>query len=131
MFAFGDAISGDTTRTSAGAQAQNPIVKHNLLQFLHGRECNAVYDGYTYMPFYMGMKYMSSFSHLHDFEPAPTNHSVPGYGIFGRAYRTYYYNRTTSAAEKYSGFKKHHGPPHNRYSAIYDPLEHNEYLTKK
>lgn len=31
VFAFGDAISGDTTRTMYGAQAQNPIVKHNLL----------------------------------------------------------------------------------------------------
>ena len=31
VFAFGDAISGDTTRTYVGAQAQNPIVKHNLL----------------------------------------------------------------------------------------------------
>ena len=36
VFAFGDATSVDTTRTMYAAQAQNPIVKHNVLQFLHG-----------------------------------------------------------------------------------------------
>ena len=74
VFAFGDAIAGDTTRTMYAAQAQNPIVKHNLLQFLNGRECNAIYDGYTYWPYLNGLRYGSSFSHLHDFEPAPMNH---------------------------------------------------------
>ena len=131
VFAFGDAIAGDTTRTHVGAQAQNPIVKHNVLQFLHGRECNAIYDGYTFMPFFVGMRYASSFSHLHDFEPASTNHMVPQHGIFSRLYMGQYMRGSASGAEKYSGFKASHGPPHWRYSALYDPLEHNEYLSKK
>jgi len=80
------------------------------------------------MPFLTGMRYASSFSHLHDFEPTTTNHMVPSYGIFGRAYVGYHYRTSASGAEKYSGFKKSHGPPHERYAAIYDDLEHNEYL---
>jgi hypothetical protein len=33
--------------------------------------------------------------------------------------------------EKYSSFKKDHGPPHGHYPAEYDELEHNEYLKSK
>lgn len=36
IFAFGDCIGGDLTRTQYAAQAQNPIVKNNVLQYLHG-----------------------------------------------------------------------------------------------
>ena len=131
VFAFGDAIAGDTTRTMYAAQAQNPIVKHNLLQFLHGKECNAIYDGYTYWPYLNGLRYGSSFSHLHDFEPAPMNHCVPPYGLFGTIYMRRHMKSTTAVATKYAGLKKDHGPPHFRYSALYDDLENNEYLNKK
>ena len=33
--------------------------------------------------------------------------------------------------EKFSSFKKTHGPPHYSFSASYDPLEKNEYLLSK
>ena len=89
IFAIGDCISGQTTRTYTGAIQQNPIVKHNVLQYLHGEECNAIYDGYQYMPAYLGTTYGAGFSHLHDFEPAPKNDSVPHYGIFSNLYFNY------------------------------------------
>ena len=89
IFAIGDCISGDTTRTYTGGIAQNPIVKHNVLQYLEGKECNAIHDGYTYMPFYLGSTYAAGFSHLHDFEPATTNDSVPHYGVFSNLYFNY------------------------------------------
>jgi len=38
---------------------------------------------------------------------------------------------SASSADAYSGMKKNHGPPHSYFSAIYDPLDHNEYLNKK
>ena len=86
VFAFGDATSVDTTRTMYAAQAQNPIVKHNVLQFLHGKDCNAIYNGYSYMPFFNGVNRASGFSHLHDYEPETMNHCMPAYGIFGELY---------------------------------------------
>lgn len=89
IFAIGDCISGNTTRTYTGAIHQNPIVKHNVLQFLEGKECNAIYDGYTYMPFYLGAGYGAGFSHMHDYEPAQTNDSVPHYGVFSNIYFNY------------------------------------------
>lgn len=83
------------------------------------------------MPFFMGMRYTSSFAHFHDFEPCAKNHMVPGYGIFGRLYTSKYHYSSASGADAYSGMKKTHGPPHTYFSAIYDPLESNEYLNKK
>lgn len=61
IFAFGDAVGFETTRTHTAAMAQNPIVKNNLIRFLDGKECNGIYDGYTYMPFLLGHSYASNF----------------------------------------------------------------------
>lgn len=33
--------------------------------------------------------------------------------------------------EKYSSFKKNHGPPYYQFNPRYMPLEHNDYLQKK
>lgn len=128
IFAIGDCISGQTTRTYTGAIRQNPIVKHNVLQFLEGKECNAIYDGYQYMPAYLGTTYGAGFSHLHDFEPANTNDSVPHYGIFSNLYFNYMMSNQQRMGEKYTSFAKSQGPPHYHYPARFDSLENNEYL---
>ena len=131
IFAIGDAISGQTTRTYTGAVRQNPIVKHNVLSFLEGKDCNAIYDGYQYMHLYSGTIYSMGFSHLHDFEPAPTNDSVPHYGVFGWLYGHYAVYDQSSLGASYTSFNKNHGPPHWHYPARYDELEHNEYLQNR
>ena len=104
-----------------------PCSIDNVLQYLHGRECNAVYDGYTYMPFYMGTRYGTYFSHNHDFEPSTKNHMIPGYGAFGRMGIGIGMRHASWTADGYSGMKKTHGPPHKMgwWPAIYDPLENN------
>jgi len=89
VFAFGDCIAGETTRTQHAAMSQAPIVKNNLLKFLQGKDCNGIWDGYSHWPLWLGHSYTTSFSHLHDFEPAQTNHSVPHYGIFSRLHFMY------------------------------------------
>ena len=86
IFAFGDCIDGETTRTQHAAHVQTPIVKHNLKAFLDGRELSAVYNGYTYMPFLLSHSNMTCFQHLWDYEPAPLNHWVPNYGQFSQQY---------------------------------------------
>lgn len=131
IFAIGDCISGETTRTYSGAICQNPIVKQNVLQYLDGKECNAIYDGYQFLPGYLGTSYGAGFSHLHDFEPAPTNDSVPHYGIFSNLYWNYMIGGQQKMGEKYTSFSKNQGPPHYRYEASYDDLEHNEYLQER
>lgn len=77
IFAWGDAIKGETTRTQHAAIAQCPVVKHNLFQFMEGKELNGVYDGYSYMPFYMSHSHASNFQHTWNYEAAPKNHWVP------------------------------------------------------
>ena len=36
-----------------------------------------------------------------------------------------------NAGQKYSSFKKTHGPPYYQFSQEFDPLDHNEYLLDK
>ncbi len=131
VFAFGDCIDVNTTRTQTAAWAQCPIVKHNVKNFLDGKELNAIYDGYTYMPLVLGHSYATCFQHLHDFEPHWKNHFVPHYGLFSR----YYFGRMIKSGlaqgTKYSSFKKNVGPPHYQFNPRYVPLEHNEYLQGK
>lgn len=86
IFAFGDAIDINTTRTQNAAIAQNPIIKHNLKQFMEGKDLNAIYDGYSFQPLFLGHTQATSFQHYLDFEPHWKNHVVPHYGIFARTY---------------------------------------------
>ena len=104
------------------------MVKHNLKNFMEGKELNAVYDGYTFMPLILGHSYATSFQHLYDFEPHWKNHFVPHYGVFSRIYFGRMLKSTQGVCEKYASFKKNHGPPHYHYNARYDAPEHNQYL---
>jgi hypothetical protein len=131
VFAFGDCIAGNTTRTQNAAHAQNPVVKHNLKNFMEGKELNAVYDGYSYFPFYLSHSNATCFSHLWDYEPASKNHWVPSFGLFSQRYFMWQMNANLKQGQAYSSFKKSHGPPHEHFNASYDPLEHNEYLKRK
>lgn len=61
IFAFGDCISANTTRTMNAAIAQNPTIKHNLKNFMHGKELNSIYNGYSFQPLFLGHTYATSF----------------------------------------------------------------------
>lgn len=131
VFAFGDATDADTTRTQHACYAQNPVVKHNVLRFLEGKELNGIYDGYSYMPFYLSHSHANSFQHTYDYEPAPRNHWNPSYGLFAKFYFDYQIGQNLKLGEAYTSFKKNHGPPNSHYPQQFDPLEHNEYLINK
>ena len=131
IFGFGDAVGFDTTRTHNAAMAQNPVVKNNVLRFLKDKEVNGIYDGYSKQELWLGHSYATTFSHLHDFEPTSTNHSVPHHGIFSRLYFSWMLREAGKHDKAYSSFDKNHGPPHFDYCAEYDELEHSEYLKAK
>lgn len=131
IFAFGDCIKGETTRTQNAAHAQCPIVKHNVKQFLEGGECNAIYDGYTYMPFYLSHSNATCFQHLWNYEPTAKNHWVPSYGQFSSFYFGRQMTENLNQGIKYTSFKQTHGPPYEHFNPNYDPLEANEYLLDK
>jgi hypothetical protein len=92
---------------------------------------NAIYDGYTHFPLWLGQKYATAFAHHWDYEPAKNNHVVPSYGIFSHLYFRYYLKTTVAHNAKYTGFKPNNGPPHWHFNHRYQPLEHNEYLSRK
>ena len=108
--------------------AQVPIVKHNVQQFLHGKELNAIYNGYSFIGLFLGAQSMTSFQHYYGHEPHWKNHIVPHYGIFSRFYFDRYVKQAQSLSGKYTGFKQNAGPPHYHYNARYDALEDNEFL---
>lgn len=83
------------------------------------------------MPFYLGHSYASNFQHYHDYEPHSMNHLIPHYGIFARWYFGRMLKMQMQMGEKFTSFKKTHGPPNYQWDARYDPLEHNEYLKCK
>jgi len=128
IFGMGDCVGFNTTRTMSAAMAQAPVVKNNVLRYIEGKDVNGVYDGYSYQPLILGHSYATGFSHTHDFEPTPTNHWAPHYGIFAQRYFHYALKGEHKASVKYTDFKKNHGPPYSRFPKEYDELEHNEYL---
>lgn len=128
IFAFGDAVGFETTRTMGAAMAQNPVVKNNVLRFIEGKDANGIYDGFTYMPLLLGINYATCFQHLHDYEAAPKNHWVPHFGVFSQRYFHYMMRSELNATLAYTGFKKNHGPPYTRFPQEFDELEHSEYL---
>lgn len=130
IFAFGDCIGGELTRTHNAAQAQNPVIKNNVLKYLHGQEVNAIYDGYTFFPLYLAMTQATSFSHLHNYEPATWNHFVPHHGIFSKQYFGRLHKNMEADAKNYSSYRKNQGPPYWHIANSYDALEHNEYLQR-
>jgi hypothetical protein len=98
---------------------------------MEGQELNGVYDGYTYWPFYLSHSNASCFQHTWDYEPAPRNHWVPNYGLFSGQYFKNQMKSNLGMGSDYTGLKKHHGPPHKHFNALYDPLDKNEYLIER
>jgi hypothetical protein len=131
IFAFGDCVGINTTRTQTAAIHQTPVVQQNIKQFMEGKELNAIYDGYTFMPFYLGHSYASNFQHLHDYEPHSMNHAIPHYGLFSRWYFGRMMKGQMAMGEKFSNFKQSHGPPYYNFNPRYVPLEHNDYLKSR
>ena len=131
IFAFGDAIAGNTTRTQHAAMAQCPVIKNNVMKFMEDKELNGVYDGYSYMPFYLSHSNASNFQHTWDYEPTTNNHWVPNYGLFSAAYFRQQMKSNIGIGIAYTSLKKDHGPPFKHYSKEYDPLDKNEYLMEK
>lgn len=97
---------------------------------MQGKECNGVYDGYSYQSLWLGHSYATNFSHLHDFQPHSLNHTVPHHGIFSRLYFTRMLDMAAKQDKDYSSFSKDQGPPYKSVPQEFDQLEHNQYLQK-
>ena len=130
IFSFGDAIAGDTTRTMSAIIKQAPVVKNNVLRFLHGKDCNGVYDGFSEQILHLGTFQSTGFSHTHDFEPTAWNHSAVHYGPMSRIYAMWSAREQHKQGDTYLNYKKNHGAPHMSYPQTFDELEHSEILQK-
>lgn len=54
VWSLGDASSLPTSKTAAAVMSQTPILAHNLYNVRHGKQPNAIYDGYTSCPLLVG-----------------------------------------------------------------------------
>ena len=131
IFAFGDCIAGDLTRTMSSIITQAPVVKNNVLRLLQGQEPNGVWDGYSEQVLHLGTRSATVFSHTHDFEPTTWNHWAPHTGPLSALYQRASARSTLNAGIHYLDYKKSHGAPHNSWPETFDELEHNEILQKK
>ncbi|KAF2669121.1 sulfide,quinone oxidoreductase/flavo-binding protein [Microthyrium microscopicum] len=50
IWSIGDASSLPTSKTAAAITAETPVMVHNLLQAMEGKDPTAIYDGYTSCP---------------------------------------------------------------------------------
>jgi len=56
VFALGDCSSLPTTKSAAAVASQAPVVVHNLVKLVQGKEPTAIYDGYSGCPILVGEK---------------------------------------------------------------------------
>lgn len=131
IFAFGDCISGDLTRTMSAVISAAPVVKNNVLQYVHGKEPNGVWDGFSQQILHLGTRQTTVFSHKHDFEPTTMNHWAPHYGPLSAFYARLAARQQLNAGIAYLDHKKNHGAPYGSFPQRFDELEHNEYLASK
>ena len=98
---------------------------------MEGKELNAIYNGYSFQPLLLGHSYATSFQHYLDFEPHAKNHMVPHYGIFSKIYFGRMLKSCQGQDEKYSSFKKTHGPPYYQFNQRFGELEHDAFLQRR
>lgn len=83
VFALGDAAGLPTARTGAAVRKQAPVVVHNLIQVMNGKETNKLYNGYTSCPLVTG--YGRMLLAEFDYEDHPTP-SIPMINVFKERY---------------------------------------------
>jgi hypothetical protein len=98
---------------------------------MQGKLLNAIYNGYSFQPLYLGHTYATSFQHLYDFEPHWKNHVVPHYGVFARFYFGRLIKGTAGQDEKYASFKKTYGPPYYQFNPRIAPVEFDSFLQRR
>jgi hypothetical protein len=101
------------------------------MAYLEGKNLDAVYNGASYQMQLISPEYSTSFSHLHNFEPASDNHQVPHYGIFAAAHNWWYDTKEKDKGKVYGNADKNVGPPHFRYPEHVYPMEINDYLVAR
>lgn len=131
IFAFGDCIAGDLTRTMSAVIGQAPVVKNNMLRYLKGQEANGIWDGFSQQVLHLGTRQSTIFSHRHEFEPTTMNHWAVHFGPLSSFYQRLSARQQLNAGDHYLNYKKSHGAPHNNWPQAFDELEHNEYLLSK
>jgi len=131
IFAFGDCIAGDLTRTMSAVISQAPVVKNNVLKYIHGKEPNGIWDGFSQQILHLGVRSSTTFSHTHDFDPTPMNHWAVHYGPISAFYQKLSARQQLKQGEVYLKMNKDHGEPYKHFPVYYDDLEDNEYLIKR
>lgn len=83
VFAIGDAAGLPTARTGAAVRKQAPVVVHNLMQVMQGKEPDKHYNGYTSCPLVTGYGRMLLAEFDYDDNPTP---SIPLLNVFKERY---------------------------------------------
>lgn len=72
IFALGDAGSSPNSKTGAAIRKQAPVVAHNLLEVMDGKEPSAKYEGYASCPLTTARRKMLLAEFDYSMKPAPS-----------------------------------------------------------
>lgn len=128
IFAFGDCINADTTKSLFATLNQSSVVRNNLVDYLHGKEFKAIYQGYSSFTVLHGIDRLFVFSHYYNYEPAWLNFYVP------RAFGLLYYCLKVTLEKEWMN-KIYQKKPNYAYPFVmknkyYRPIDENSFLKK-
>ena len=129
IFSFGDCINVDTTKSFYASINQQVVARTNLSNYLHGKDLDGIYEGYSSFSVYHSIDRMWQFSHRYGYEPAALNFYVPRFlGIFSYKLKGSLEKQFFS---KIYTFKPNYGYPYLNKNRYFRPLNENTYLQKK
>lgn len=128
IFAFGDAINVDTTKSMYAALNQSTVVRNNLKDYLYGKEFRALYKGYSAFSVDFQIGRCFTFSHYYNYVPAMMNFWVPRFlGFFAYSFKGSLEGQYLS---KIYQSKLNYSYPYIMKEKHFRPLDENSYMKK-
>jgi hypothetical protein len=126
IFAFGDCAKLPTTKSLYATFNQLVVLRNNVWNYLHGKEFQAVYEGYTAFNVFNATHKLFIFKHYYDYQPTATNFYLPKFlGFFGYKLKT---SLETEYLKKIYGNKPNYGYPYIMKDRYFRTLEENRFL---
>jgi hypothetical protein len=128
IFAFGDVADLPTTKGLYAAFNQMVVVRNNVWNYLHGKDFNAIYEGYSSFRVFHAVSKFFVFKHYYDYEPTTFNFYLPKFiGYIGYKLTT---SLETEFIKKIMGNKPNYGYPYISKDRYFRTLPENKFLKK-
>lgn len=128
IFAFGDCINANTTKSFYATLNQGVVLRNNLSDYLNGKEFKGIYEGYSSFAVQNTMDKQWIMSHKYNYKPSFGNFYVPRLlGLF--VYRWKNLLEKQYFSKVFQG-KLNYGYPWLSKNRYFRPIEENRYVRK-